>query len=296
MSAIAARVRVDAEPMCGTTVAPGARRSGWSGGSGSGSVTSSAAPPIWPAFVDQRVGVDHLAARGVDEHSVGLHQGELAGADQAAGLVGQRRVERDEVGSPEQLVERSLARVQHGHPEPLGAPADGLADAAPADHPERRVDVGAPAARRARTSSTPRAHRALAVADPPGARHEQRPGQVRGRLGQDVRGVAHRDAAPGRRVQVDVVGADRVVGDRPHRGPRPRAVRRRPDRSAASGARRPRPPSRAARPGAAARAQHLDLVGRAEARRRVAGQGARDEAAGRAPYRRGRGWRSAHRF
>ena len=48
MSAIAARVRADAEPMCGTTSARGADSSAWSAGSGSGSVTSRAAPPTEP--------------------------------------------------------------------------------------------------------------------------------------------------------------------------------------------------------------------------------------------------------
>src|SRR5205085_2505901 len=46
MSAMRERVRTVAEPMCGTTSRFGARSSGSSAGSGSGSVTSSAAPAI----------------------------------------------------------------------------------------------------------------------------------------------------------------------------------------------------------------------------------------------------------
>ena len=45
-SVIAARAPFVAEPMCGTTSRLGARSSGSSAGSGSGTVTSSAAPPM----------------------------------------------------------------------------------------------------------------------------------------------------------------------------------------------------------------------------------------------------------
>jgi hypothetical protein len=50
MSAIRARVASVAEPRCGSTSRLGAPSSGWSPGSGSGSVTSSAAPAIRPAW------------------------------------------------------------------------------------------------------------------------------------------------------------------------------------------------------------------------------------------------------
>ena len=53
----------------------------------------------------ERVEVHDLATRGVDHDCAGLHPTERLGADQPARLLGERRVERDDVGGPEQLVE-----------------------------------------------------------------------------------------------------------------------------------------------------------------------------------------------
>ena len=59
--------------------------------------------------VAQRLGqgrfVDDGAAGGVDEGRGRLHQGELAGADQMVGLRRQRRVQAEDVGGGEQLVQ-----------------------------------------------------------------------------------------------------------------------------------------------------------------------------------------------
>ena len=52
-----------------------------------------------------------------------------------------------------------------------------------------------------------------------GRGHQQRPGEVGGRLGQDARRVADRDAAPRAGGDVDVVEADRVVAHDPQPGP-----------------------------------------------------------------------------
>ena len=49
--------------------------------------------------------VDDPAPRRVDENGAPLHQAELAFADQVLGLGVQRRLDRDEVGRPEQLLE-----------------------------------------------------------------------------------------------------------------------------------------------------------------------------------------------
>ena len=63
------------------------------------------------------------------------------------------------------------------------------------------------------------AHIAIAFRNAPRRGHEQRPGQVRGRLGQDAGRVADRDAAPRARRDVDVVEADRVVRNDLQPGP-----------------------------------------------------------------------------
>ena len=77
-------------------------RSGESIGSGSSSNASIAAA-AQPAF-GQRLGhggfVDHLAARGVDDDGIRLHQPNLALAQHVAGLLGQNDMEGDHVGLP----------------------------------------------------------------------------------------------------------------------------------------------------------------------------------------------------
>ena len=56
----------------------------------------------------QRRLVDQAAARAIDDAHALLHLGERRGVDDVPGLVGQRRVQRDEIGAPEQLVELDL--------------------------------------------------------------------------------------------------------------------------------------------------------------------------------------------
>ena len=51
---------------------------------------------------------DQPAARAVDDAHAVLHLGDRRGVDDVARLVGQRRVQRDEVGAGEQLVEFDL--------------------------------------------------------------------------------------------------------------------------------------------------------------------------------------------
>ena len=84
------RVSTVALPRWGVMMTLGRARRGWSLGSGSGSVTSRAAAAM--RFCDHRLRqclrVDHRAASDIDQGGVGLHQGELARADAAAGLVG----------------------------------------------------------------------------------------------------------------------------------------------------------------------------------------------------------------
>ena len=111
--------------------------------------------------------------------------------------------------------------MEHLHPEPLGAARDRLADAPEADDPERRPGhLRAERAVGLEGDPLPLAHVALALGEAPREREQEREGEVGRRVGQDVGGVADGDAALGRRVEVDVVGPDRVVGDRAQLGRR----------------------------------------------------------------------------
>jgi hypothetical protein len=58
----------------------------------------------------KRVLVHDPATGAVDEVRVRLHERQLARADQAAGLVGQRAVDRDEIAAAQQLVQPRGAR------------------------------------------------------------------------------------------------------------------------------------------------------------------------------------------
>ncbi len=80
----------------------------------------------------QRRFVDDRAARGVDQIGRRLHQAELAGADQMAGLRAQGAADRDEVGGLEQRVE-----IDQLDPEPVGLGPIGLRIAGEMLHVER---------------------------------------------------------------------------------------------------------------------------------------------------------------
>ena len=75
---------------------------------GSEGKTSSAAPASLPLLeaVAERVEVDQLAAGAVDEPGAVLHRGDRVGVDQVDRLRRLRRVEGDDVGAPEQVLER----------------------------------------------------------------------------------------------------------------------------------------------------------------------------------------------
>ena len=63
----------------------------------------------------QRLLVDQPAARAIDDAHALLHRRERLGVDDVLGLVGQRRVQRDEIGALEQLVEIDLLDAElHG--------------------------------------------------------------------------------------------------------------------------------------------------------------------------------------
>ena len=80
------------------------------------------------------------AAARVHEVRRRLHQGQLALADQVMRLLGQRHVERYDVSSGQQLVQRD--RVHDAHPVRLRESRDRLADATVADDAERQARAG----------------------------------------------------------------------------------------------------------------------------------------------------------
>ena len=76
---------------------------------GSAEKTSSAAPATLPAAdrLRERVLVDELAAGRVDDPHSRPHPLDRRGVDEAARLVRQREVEREEVGGRQDLIRRS---------------------------------------------------------------------------------------------------------------------------------------------------------------------------------------------
>ena len=124
----------------------------------------------------------------------------------------------DEVGAASsrvELVARSRPATDDVAAEPLEPAGDGGADPPAADDPDRRAvqvaaEQEAPGPRSphspARTIRSPSARRR-------DDREHQRHREVGGGIGQHVGRVADRDPARGGRRDVDVVDADRVVGD-----------------------------------------------------------------------------------
>ena len=153
--------------------------------------------------------------------AVGFIQRQLLGVDQVPRLVGQVDVERHEVG-PRRAAPRAAGTSRRSSASTAAVRA---LDVVVQDrHPEARAPAGPPPGRSARSrrcpivapwtsgpsSSSgphvfqlPGADVAVALGQPPGGGHQQREGEVGGRVGQDARRVADRDAAracrPGRR-------------------------------------------------------------------------------------------------
>ena len=190
--------------------------------------------------VDERVLVDDRAAGGVDECRGRLHQRQFAGADQVPGRFGQRDMDAQHVDRRQQVVEpvdvareagRTPGVVQHLHREPVGPPGHLPADPAVADEAEDRpVDVagemvGEPPAR---PPAGPQV--GLRLRRQPGRRQDQQERQVGDRLVEDARRVADGHAERGGRADVDVVVADRGVGDDPKVPGRAGLEQRPPDR------------------------------------------------------------------
>ena len=179
-------------------------------GSGSGSVTSSAAPPIWPVWSASASAcfVDDRSAGGVDQNRGRLHQRRLRCTDQvprARSVSGQ--VDRDEIRAAAADARGCCCSAGFGRqldlhagesPSRSRAPGHRLADAAKADDPERRAVVTS-SARGSPLGSHVRQVPLRTEAD--GLRQMRRAAaisrcerQVGGRLGERVGGVADRDA------------------------------------------------------------------------------------------------------
>ena len=194
---------------------------------GSAEKTSSAAPGELARVerLDQRLLVDERPAGGVDEPRAVPHPGDRLAVDHAAGLVGQRRVQRDDVGDREESSSRVSAcstpssrnrrpdeRIvgDDCHPEP-GArrrPADRCGRTR---HAERLAASSIPLQRD--RSQRPLLERGVRLRDVPGERDDQ-PDRLLcsrddGRLGR----VRDDDAAACRRFDVDVVDPDTGATD-----------------------------------------------------------------------------------
>ena len=166
---------------------------------------------------DERLLVHDRAAARVHEHGRRLHPGQRGGVDQMPRLVGQRQVQRDDVGGREQLVERQAAAargVDDVHSVRQSQSLDRLPDPAVTD--EAEGEPGEPSAEHQVRRPDPAlaaADQAVALGDAAEQREHQRDGELGRRLGQDVGCVRDHDPAPPARVQVDVVDPDRVVRD-----------------------------------------------------------------------------------
>ncbi len=108
---------------------------------------------------------------------------------------------------------------------------------------------------------------------------QQRERQVRGRVGEHIRRVADRDASPRGRGEVDVVVADRVVGDRSQAAGRRRSALRRCGLSGGSAGRLRPPRAPLVRPAwVGADPPDLDLMLRLEPSERGSGKQSGHEA------------------
>ena len=257
MSAIASRVAWVADAMCGTTSRLGAPCSGSPAGSGSGSVTSSAAPAIQPsvAALAPAPRVDDRAARSVHQVSSGLHRSSTSSSirPRVSVVSGLCRL----------TTSASASAPRAGRPaRPLTTRPPNPSTLRATARPMRPADNATVERCRSRPSSscgprrpTRRAPRRPLPRRAGACREHQATARSAVALGQHPGVLPHGYAALGGRREVDVVHAHRVVRDRPQPRRRP-AARRRSDPSAAPAAPRSGPPGRAARRGQQAAGPH----------------------------------------
>ena len=145
------------------------------------------------------------SARGIDKERGLFHQAEFARADLMPRLVVERRMQRDEIGIAQQLIERHINQsgfallvlrlaprrpIQYAHAEAMRAARHRLADqSAAADEPDafcptRRSPSDGPTGCRGRLAC---ARQPVALDHAPRHREHQSEGQVGGGLGGDRR-------------------------------------------------------------------------------------------------------------
>ena len=172
--------------------------------------------------------IDDASARGVDQHGRLLHQAQLAPADHAPRLSGQRHVQGHEIRLLEQLVQPDVARsevsfglgvamavvVQDGHVEGPRAARYLVADAAqPDDAEDLVVDLLPQHEARIVGHKIRAAGKAVALDEVARCGQEQGEGYIGRRAVEDVGRVAYGDAALLGGLEVDVINADSVVAD-----------------------------------------------------------------------------------
>ena len=179
---------------------------------------------------DQRRIVDDAAARGIDQDRVGVHRRQPLAIDEAVRLRRGRAVNRDDIDCRQQAVHagvvlgprRVLVRqriaivIMNLHLEAARARRDHLPDTPHAENAETLAgDLPSNHERRAPVLPRLAAHQAFAFAGAArGAEHQQH-GDFGGRIGQHVRSIGDDDAPALRRLQIDMIDAHRVIGDRP---------------------------------------------------------------------------------
>ncbi len=174
--------------------------------------------------------VNQLAAGGVDQQRMGLKARQPFGGEQMVRLPGGRAVQGDDVHAGQHLVQiipigrAQLFRDHRAdglavvivdlHPEVPGPAGEGLADAAHADDAQPLAPQLASAHPGGGPALEPAVGDGLRALDDAAAYGEdQGHGQIGGVLGQDARGVGNDQAAPNRRVDVDMIHPGTEVGD-----------------------------------------------------------------------------------
>jgi len=118
-------------------------------------------------------------------------------------------------------VRRDGVLVDDTHVEAERAPSHGAPDSPePHDSEGLAVDVRAPEEVPLPAVPLARACEAVGLHDAPGGGHQEGPREIRRRLGKDVRCIGDDHAAAASRRDVDVVVADRDIGDHFHGGRR----------------------------------------------------------------------------
>ena len=176
--------------------------------------------------LDERLLVDERAARGVHEPRAVAHPPDRVAIDEAAGLVGERGVERHDVRGAEQLVER-LGLLDTQVAEPVAAhervvrddvhrqaecaPRDLLSDPSEADHAERLPgQLDSPVARALPATLL---QRRMRLRDVSGERDDQSDRLLRSRHDRRLGRVRDHDPATRCGVHVHVVDADAGATD-----------------------------------------------------------------------------------